>query len=163
MELKNCTPVLFVKDALKSRDFYTSMLGMTVIMNNGDQNFMFKEGFAIWQISEENIIPKKIGLDKISDSNAPSRFELCFETEELDTICQILKNHHIKFMHEINTELWGQRTIRFYDPNGHLIEVGEAMQIFLRRIYEEEGENLEATSRRTFTSSEVLKHFLELE
>jgi len=163
MELKNCTPVLFVKDALKSRDFYTAMLGMTVIMNNGDQNFMFKEGFAIWQISEENIIPKKIGLARISDSNSPARFELCFETGELDSIYQILKDHNIRFLHEINTELWGQRTIRFYDPDGHLIEVGEAMQIFLRRIYEEEGGNLEATSRRTFTSQDALKHFLELE
>jgi len=160
MDLKNCTAVLFVKDALKARDFYVDLLGMTVVMNNGDQNFMFKEGFAIWQIMEQNIIPQKLGMDKISDSNVPSRFELCFETEELDTIYQKLKGNDVLFLHDINTELWGQRTIRFYDNDGHLIEIGEAMPIFLRRIYEEEMHDLEATSRRTFTPVEALKQIL---
>lgn len=160
MDLKNCTAVLFVKDALKARDFYVDLLGMTVIMNNGDRNFMFKEGFAIWQIMEQNIIPQKLGMDKISDSNLPSRFELCFETGELDTIYQKLKENEVIFLHEINTELWGQRTIRFYDNDRHLIEVGEAMHIFLHRIYEEETHDLEATSRRTFTPVEALKQIL---
>lgn len=160
MDLKNCTAVLFVKDALKARDFYVNLLGMTIVMNNGDQNFMFKEGFAIWQIMEQNIISQKLGMDKISDANLPSRFELCFETGELDTIYQKLKSNDVIFLHEINTELWGQRTIRFYDNDGHLIEVGEAMPIFLRRIYEEEGHNLEATSRRTFTPVEALQQIL---
>ena len=87
MDLQNCTPVLFVKDAPKARDFYTNVLGMTVIMNNGDLNFMFKEGFAIWQIMDDNVIPKKLGKDKISDSNSTSRFEMCFETGDLDNVC----------------------------------------------------------------------------
>ena len=160
MDLKNCTAVLFVKDALKARDFYVDLLGMTVIMNNGDRNFMFKEGFAIWQIMEQNIIPQKLGMDKISDSNLPSRFELCFETGELDTVYKKLKENDVLFLHEINTEIWGQRTIRFYDNDGHLIEVGEAMHIFLHRIYEEETHDLEATSRRTFTPVEALKQIL---
>lgn len=162
MDLKNCTPVLFVKDALKARDFYVDLLGMTVVMNNGDQNFMFKEGFAVWQIAEQNIIPQKLGMEKISDKSAPGRFELCFETGELDKIFQTLKKHGVKFLHEINTEIWGQKTIRFYDPDNHLIEVGEAMPVFLRRVYEEEGQDLMATSRRTFTSPEVLRQLLGL-
>ncbi|MDD2326961.1 MAG: hypothetical protein PHZ13_01400 [bacterium] len=55
---------------------------------------------------------------------------------------------------------WGQRTIRFYDPDGHLIEASEAMPLFLQRIYNEEGENLEATSKRTFVPVESLKQIL---
>ncbi|MCC8174194.1 MAG: glyoxalase, partial [Odoribacter sp.] len=57
-------------------------------------------------------------------------------------------------------ELWGQRTIRFYDPDGHLIEIGEALPVFLTRIYKEEGGNLEATAKRTFMTVDVLKQFL---
>ncbi len=162
MDLQNCTPVLFVKDALKAKDFYTNLLGMTVVMNNGDMNFMFKEGFAIWQIMDQNVIPQKLGMDKISDSSLPSRFEMCFETGDLDNVYETLKKNGVRFLHEINTELWGQRTIRFYDPDGHLIEAGEAMPIFLRRIYEEEGHNLEATSKRTFTAPEILQQLLGL-
>jgi len=162
MNVKNCTAVLFVKDALKARDFYVNVLGMTVVMNNGDRNFMFKEGFAIWEIMEGNIIPQKLGMDTISDPNAPNRFELCFETDDIDNIYKKLKTTGEKFLHEINTELWGQRTIRFFDPDGHLIEIGESMEIFIRRIYEEENHNIETTSQRTFTPAEYIKKILSL-
>jgi len=162
MNLQHCTPVLFVKDAKKSRDFYQDILGMTEIMNSGDMNFVFKEGLAIWQIMDVNIIPQKLGKDKIVDTSATSRFEICFDTGDLDTVYNKVKEEGVKFLHEINTELWGQRTIRFYDLDGHLIEVGESMETFLRRIYEEEGKDLEATSKRTYTPVEALKHFLNL-
>ena len=152
--------MLFVKDALKARDFYVDILGMTVVMNNGDMNFTFKEGFALWQIMDQNIIPRTLGMDKISDSTLPGRFELCFETEEFDKVFQKLKSNNVRFLHEINTEIWGQRTIRFYDNDGHLIEVGEAFPIFLRRIFEEEKRDLESTSRRTFTPVDAIKHIL---
>lgn len=29
---------------------------------------------------------------------------------------------------------WGQRVIRFYDLDGHLIEVGESMKLVIRRF-----------------------------
>jgi catechol 2,3-dioxygenase-like lactoylglutathione lyase family enzyme len=160
MSLKNCTSVLFVNNAAKSRDFYVNVLGMNVVMSNGDLNFFFKEGFAIWQVSEDNEIPKRLGYDVITDINAANRFEMCFETENIDEVFQHLKNNNVSFLHEINTEMWGQRTIRFYDPDNHLIEVGESMHIFLNRVYEEEKHDIEATSRRTFTPVEAIRYFL---
>ncbi|WNY25341.1 VOC family protein [Methanolapillus millepedarum] len=160
MDLKNCTPVLFVKDAQKAREFYTDILGMTIVADFGGMNLVFKEGFALWQIMEENIIPQTLGPENIYNSKCVSRFELCFETEEIDKIYKTLKEKNVKFLHEMNLELWGQQNIRFYDPDGHLIEVGESMSFFLRRIYNEEGQNLEATSNRTFTPPDVLKQIL---
>ena len=162
MNLKNCTPVLFVKNAQIARDFYETLLGLNVQADFGGLNIIFKEGFALWQIANENIIPKTLGSENITNSSLTSRFELCFETEDLDNIYTTLKNNNVKFLHEINVELWGQRTIRFYDPDGHLIETGEAMHVFLRRIYEEENCNLESTSKRTFTPVELLREILKL-
>lgn len=107
-------------------------------------------------------IPQSLGMEAITQSNTPSRFELCFETEDLDTIHQTLKVNQTTFLHEINTEIWGQRTIRFYDPDRHLIEVGEAMPIFLKRIFEEEGRDLEATAKRTYMPIEALKQIVNL-
>lgn len=160
MNLTHCTPVLFVKNATISKDFYANMLGFTVIMDNGGLNYAFKEGLAVWQINPDNIIPKTLGMEAITQSNTPSRFELCFETDELDTVYQTLKANQVTFLHEINTEIWGQRTIRFYDPDHHLIEVGESMPIFLKRIFEEEGRDLAATAKRTFMPIEALKQIL---
>lgn len=161
MDLTHSTPVLFVEDAGKAKDFYTDVLGMTVVADFGGLNYMFKEGFAIWQPMEQNMIPQKLG-DGIFDSSLPSRFELCFETADIDEVYAKLKENGVKFLHEMNTELWGQRTIRFYDPYGHLMEVGEAMPVFLARIYEEEGRDIEATAKRTYMDVDTLKNILRL-
>jgi catechol 2,3-dioxygenase-like lactoylglutathione lyase family enzyme len=160
MDLKKCQPVLFVKDAGVSTKFYTEVLGFTVVMDNGGANITFKEGFTVWQIWEGNIISKTLGAEDITNNKGASRFELCFETDNIDLIYKTLKESNVQFLHEINTEIWGQRTIRFYDPDGHLIEVGEEMSIFLKRIYEEEGHDLEATAKRTFMPINALKHFV---
>lgn len=161
MELKNCTSVLFVKDAKAARDFYVNVLGMTVVSDFGGMNFMFKEGFAIWQPMDTNVIPTMLGADNIHNANHASRFELCFETGNLDEVYQAVKAENVKFLHEVNEELWGQRTIRFYDPDGHLLEVGEAMLVFLKRIYEEE-KTAEGVAQRTFMDVELVRQFLNL-
>jgi catechol 2,3-dioxygenase-like lactoylglutathione lyase family enzyme len=161
MNLQKCQPVLFVKDAGVSTKFYTDVLGFKVVMDNGGANITFKEGFTVWQIWEGNIISQTIDAKDITNNEQPSRFELCFETDDLDTVYRTLKENNVRFLHEINTEIWGQRTIRFYDPDGHLIEVGEEMSIFLKRIYEEEGRDLETTAKRTFMPLDALKHFVE--
>lgn len=79
-------PVLFVKDAGISKKFYTELLRFTVVMDNGGTNLTFKEGFAVWQIWPDNIIPKTLGAENITNQNNTSRFELCFETDEIDQI-----------------------------------------------------------------------------
>lgn len=160
MKLNNCVPVLFVKEAKAAQKFYETILGLTVKADFGGLNIIFEEGFALWQIMDINMIPQKLGMENITDSLLTPRFELAFETEDLDTIFGTLKENGTKFLHEINEELWGQRNIRFYDPDGHLVEVGEAMPVFLRRIYEEENRDLEATAQRTYTPVEVLKTIL---
>jgi len=159
MKLHNCTSVLFVKDAQKSKDFYVG-LGMTVIADFGGMNIVFKEGFAIWQIADENIIVNTLGRNNIENAGSASRFEIVFETDDFDAVYKTVKEKNVKFLHEINTEVWGQRTIRFYDLDGHLIEVGEAIPVFLKRIFDEEKQDIEATSKRTFMPQEAIKQIL---
>ena len=109
MELKNCAFVLFVKDAKIARSFYEDFLGLKVTADFGGTNIVFQEGFVLWQIMDENIISQTLGSEKITRSNQTSRFELCFETEDLDEIYKTLKDNKTKFLHEINVELWGQQ------------------------------------------------------
>ena len=161
MKLHNCASVLFVKDACKAKDFYCG-LGMTVVADFGGLNIIFKEGFAVWQISDGNAITEKLGRENIEYAAAASRFELAFETDDLDAVYATVKGWGVKFLHEINTEMWGQRNIRFYDPDGHLIEVGEAMPVFLKRVYDEQGQNVEATSKVTFMQPDMIRQILNI-
>jgi len=162
MKLNNCVPVLFVKDAKIAQKFYETVLGLTVKADFGGLNIVFEEGFALWQIMDVNMIPQRLGMDNITNRMLTPRFELAFETDDLNAVYQKLKENETIFLHEINEELWGQQNVRFYDPDGHLVEVGEAMPVFLRRIYEEENKDLEATSKRAYTPVEILKNILEV-
>ena len=37
-------------------------------------------------------------------------------------------------MHPVKTHAWGQRAVRFYDPDGHIIEVGENITSVCQRF-----------------------------
>ena len=64
-------------------------------------------------------------------------FELYFETESLDEIFNDLKNQKTEFLHEIEEQPWGQRVLRFYDPDKHIIEIGETMEAVIIRFYKQ--------------------------
>ena len=157
MNLKNCSTALFVKDIGISRDFYVDVLGLEVDLDFGG-NIIFKNGFAIWEIQDHHIIPQRLGFEKITDSTV-NRFELYFETENLTEIFETLKSHHVRLLHEIHEESWGQQTIRFFDPDNHLIEIGESMKQFVGRFYSQ-GLTVEQVSDRTHVPVEEVKRLV---
>lgn len=159
MDLQNGTTVLLVQDAQRAKAFYADLLGFHVVVEFGGTNIVFREGFALWQPDPEQVIPTLLGARSIHNTNAVPRFELCFETEELDRIHASLKAHGVRFLHEIREEVWGQRSVRFYDPDGHLIEVGESMPLFVNR-FSEQGLTVEQVAERTFMPIEMVRQIL---
>lgn len=158
MDLKASSTALFVKDIETSKRFYIELLGMSIDLDFG-KNVIFKNGFAIWEIQNNHIIPASLGLDRITDSKI-NRFELYFETENLSDIFKTLKSKSVKFLHEIHEEPWGQQTIRFFDPDSHLIEIGESMRQFVSRYYYQ-GLTIEQVSKRTGVPIETIKKMLQ--
>jgi catechol 2,3-dioxygenase-like lactoylglutathione lyase family enzyme len=157
MDLKNGSTVLFVKDINTSKKFYTNLLGFSVSLDFG-KNIIFTNGLAIWEIWKEHIIPSILGEKKISDSSV-NRFELCFETENITEVDELLKKNKVRLLHEIHEEPWGQRTIRFFDPDNHLIEIGESMQQFVCRFYKQ-GLSVEQVSERTSVPVDEVKRLI---
>ena len=53
-----------------------------------------------------------------------------FEEHDIDAFAQKLEKLYplTKYVSELMTHDWGQKVIRFYDPDGNLIEVGTPMQ-----------------------------------
>jgi len=158
MDLKRCSAALFVEDIETSKKFYIDLLGMAIDLDFG-KNVIFKNGFAIWEIQNNHIIPTSLGLDKISDSGI-YRFELYFETENLPDIFNTLKSKNVIFLHQIHEEPWGQHTIRFFDPDNHLIEIGESMRQFVSRFYYQ-GLTIEQISQKTSVPIETIKNLIK--
>ncbi len=157
MNLSSVSSALFVKNIEVSKAFYTESLGLDIDLDFG-KNVVFESGFAIWEIQPGHIIPTSIGLPKIADSTV-NRFELYFETEDLQEVYNTLKAKEVKFLHDIHEEPWGQRTIRFFDPDNHLIEVGETMKQFVSRFYAQ-GLTIEEVSKRTSVPADEVKRII---
>jgi len=121
--------VLFVKDIEVSKKFYTRFLGFSV-ENDFGKNIIFSNGLSIWEIQPEHIINTRL-----KTTNESNRFELYFETENLEETFAKLNAAGIKFLHPVHEEGWGQRTIRFFDPDNHLIEIGEPLDVFVNNMH----------------------------
>lgn len=146
--------VLFVADIKRSRDFYSGLMGLTLKHDFGN-NLSFHQGLSLWQMNGQHEIAQvNMGKEKVG-----SRFELYFETENMDDVLHKLKLWKPVEMHPVKMESWGQKTIRFYDPDGHLIEVGESLSGFTTRMYRE-GMNEEEISKVTGIPAADLKNLI---
>jgi catechol 2,3-dioxygenase-like lactoylglutathione lyase family enzyme len=127
--MKFHSTVVFVKDIEISKKFYAGFLGFS-IMNDFGKNVILDNGLTLWEILDEHQINRK--LKTHGNSN---RFELYFESEDIEDQYQLLDKSGIKFLHKIHEEPWGQRTFRFFDPDRHLIEIGEPLEVFVFNMY----------------------------
>ena len=60
--------------------------------------------------------------------------ELVFEEKDFDAFLNHLVKFEIEYVHDTVEYGWGQRVIRFYDPDYHIIEVGEDMEMVVKRF-----------------------------
>lgn len=147
--------VLFVKDIELSKTFYTKLIGLSVVHDFGN-NVILSGGISIWQIQQSHIISKE--LETVSNSN---RFELYFEAENIDEINLKLEQNSVTLLHPIHTEPWGQRTIRFFDPDSHLIEIGEPLEVFVMNM-SKQGLSPEQISTQSGIPIETVKNLLSI-
>lgn len=144
--------LIVVKDIEESRDFYEQVLGQKVKYDFGE-NVQFEGGFAI-HLGEH--YKKLLGDGHGEIKKKAHNFELYFETDEVESIYNRLKNEGIEFIHELREQPWGQRVIRFYDPDYHIVEVGESMEAVVLGYYSS-GMNSEEISIRTSMPQEFVE------
>lgn len=126
MELKN--PMLVVTDMDKSVAFYKRVLGLQVIIDLG-ANKTLTGGLAL---QTKKTYQDFIGTKDISFGG--NNFELYFEEDNFDTFTDNLRKNNISYVHPVKEHTWGQRVVRFYDPDGHIIEVGENMKVVCKKF-----------------------------
>ena len=154
MSLKFYSPVLFVTDIEKSKQFYSKILEQEIEFDFG-ANIIFCSKLSLWQISKQHEIARIVG-----DPGKGRTFELYFETDSIEESIERIKASDVQLLHDKKTEPWGQITIRFYDPDGHLIEIGETMEVFILRIYKET-DSIQTTSQRTGVSMPTIMDIID--
>jgi Lactoylglutathione lyase and related lyases len=151
--MKYVRPLIVVKDVNVSRKFYENLLGQRVKYDFGE-NVVFEGEFSIHL---EEHYKKLLGEKDNKIIKGYSSFELYFETDELDSTLERLKENKVEFLHETREQPWGQRVMRFYDPDHHTIEVGETLESVVLRYYKS-GMGVEDISSRTSMPKEFVKN-----
>ena len=122
MKLRNI--LIAVKNIEKSRQFYRDLFGLELILDN-DGNMILTEGLVL---QDEKIWREFLGRDVIPENNS---CELYFEESDLEGFVEKLERLYpeVRYVNRLMVHSWGQKVVRFYDPDGNLIEVGTPIQV----------------------------------
>lgn len=141
MNLRN---ILFVvNDIEKSKAFYKDFFGLQIVADFGE-NVILTEGLVL---QEKKLWEKSIEKDVIAGGN---NAELYFEENNLDKFLEKLEKstQPIEYLNKCIERDWGQRVIRIYDPDKHIIEIGESMDYVARRLLKD-GMSVEQVAKKT--------------
>lgn len=146
-----------VKDVNRSKAFYQELFGLEVY-----QDYGINVSFGAISLQQE--FDWLIGKPKESIVNKSHNMELYFEEDDFDAFIERLqKRSDIDYLdEEVKEAPWGQRSIKFYDLDGHIIEVGENMKAVIHRFMDS-GMTMEQVSNRMDVSISDLETLLSEE
>lgn len=154
--MKFLNPLIVVSNMEKSKLFYYEVLGLKVIEDLG-ANVTLTGGIALQTKDSWCTFIHKKDSEIVFGGNES---ELYFEEEDFDSFIQRLNNmRDINYVHSMLEHSWGQRVVRFYDPDRHIIEVGENIIKVVRRFLDG-GLSIEETAIRMDVPLDYVKSSL---
>jgi catechol 2,3-dioxygenase-like lactoylglutathione lyase family enzyme len=124
-------PLLVVDDMQRARSFYETVMGLNVIVDFG-ANITFEGNFALHLKSHFQML-----IDRKEIAMGGNDAEIYFEFDDVEAFAQRLADNGVELVHPMREQPWRQRVIRFYDPDRHIIEVGESMEYLCFRLHNE--------------------------
>lgn len=154
--------MLMTKDIEASKVFYTEVLGATIFVDLGG-HVVFEEGFSL--LIEQDW-RKFAELDGEPLRYKHNTGQLVFEVDALEPFLHRLEetqNMSFTVLHPAKEHPWGRWAIRLYDPDGHIVEVGESMKVVVKRFLQQGMSVEETASRSEFPESYVRQCLCEME
>jgi catechol 2,3-dioxygenase-like lactoylglutathione lyase family enzyme len=145
--------LIAVTDIEKSKQFYKDVLGLEVIMDAG-ANVMLTGGVFLQTADTWVGFINKEKSDIVFSNNA---MELYFETDDMDIFYEKIKAFDsIDYLHPVIEHSWGQRAVRFYDLDHHIVEVAENIVMVMKRFIKS-GLTVEQTAERMDVDVKYIK------
>ena len=141
-KMKFQCPLIAVSDMERSKQFYFDVLGLSVVADFG-ANVTLTGGVALQT--------RETWLRFIGKREE----ELVFG----GFLQKLAAAEGVALVHPAVEHAWGQRAVRFYDPDRHIVEVGENMAAVVRR-FAESGLSAEETAKRMDVPVEYVKSLL---
>ncbi|PLX19423.1 MAG: hypothetical protein C0597_05230 [Marinilabiliales bacterium] len=154
MDINFHSSVLFVKNIEDSKAFYCNILKQEIATDFGN-NISLKTGLTLWQVPEWHDLNKGFYTKR----NANKAMELYFETSNIEEVVKQIEQNNVSLQHELIEESWGQRTIRIFDPDNNLVEIGEKLEIFIKRLHTE-GLSIEEINKKTGIPVKLISDYI---
>ena len=137
--------MLIVKDMDVSRRFYQDLLSGKVMLDLGDY-VVFEGGYCLMAEGQWTEFLEKPATSCTYGNNV---CELSFGDDDIDAFMRHLAAFpDVEILNPLKEYPWGQRAVRFYDPDRHIIEVGEDMKVVVKRFLRF-GLSIEETMQRS--------------
>ena len=144
--MKFCCPLINVKDIQASRFFYEKVMRQKVVLDLG-ANIAFGNGGPSFAIQLD--FAGLVDVNGFTVTHKGNDHELVFEEDCYDEFEEHIKGFpEIIYVHKTKEYPWGQRVVRFYDLDFHVIEVGESMESIFKK-YHAQGMSIEDVAERT--------------
>lgn len=121
--------LIAVKNIEESKKFYHDILDMNVIADFG-ANIQLDNGLFLQELDTWGGF---INNKEVCFKN--NAVELYFEVSDIDEFYKKLQATNIEYVHELLEHSWGQRVVRFYDLDYHIIEVAENIVMVVNRFF----------------------------
>lgn len=118
--------IVFVRDLKASTEFYTKVLGLGV-ETEYDTIVFFENHFVLHD--GRDICNTTFGERPERTEWGARNLLIYLETDDLEQAYQTVLQSGARIIHPITTQHWGQNVFRFFDPDGHIVEIGEAMHL----------------------------------
>jgi len=155
MNISYQSALVLVKDLKVSRAFYEEALSQKVKYDFG-QDVVFHGGFTIHDADHFSNLLFNRSNPHINNILGQENFELYFECDDMEAVFSQLMDHVVVLIHPIHEQPWGQRVFRFYDPDKHIVEIGEPMPAVIKR-YLKAGASEEEIAQRTAMPLDEIK------
>lgn len=145
--------LLAVRDMERSKRFYDELLGLKVADDFGACVALIG-GVSLQTLeSWREFLQKADGEIRLGGNDG----ELYFEEDDMDSLLQKLAAWPgLEYVHPLKEHRWGQRVVRFYDPDRHIVEVGEKIGAVVRRFLAA-GLTVDETALRMDVSEEYIR------
>lgn len=154
--MKFSGPLIVVSDMKKSKLFYSKVLGLDVILDFG-ANVTLTGGVVLQTKDSWTGLIHKSKNEIFFGGNDS---ELYFEEDDFDNfILKLRQIPDICYVHPVIEHSWGQRVVRFYDPDKHIIEVGENLNKVVRKFLNK-GMSIENIATKMDVSIDYVKSCL---
>jgi catechol 2,3-dioxygenase-like lactoylglutathione lyase family enzyme len=113
---------LFVEDLEAAKRFYREVFELPVAFED-DNSTVFRFGETLVNLLKTSEAPGLVEPATVATRDAGVRFQFTLGVDDVDAMCEELKERGVDLLNGPMDRPWGIRTASFRDPGGHIWEI----------------------------------------